>query len=206
MTALQEGLSATTRRRPFRIALLGCSASKLTHAAPAAQLYTGQLFKAAQRVAERLADRYVILSALHRVVSPERILEPYDYRLPTVQRELGLWGHCLRIELDPYLRDVRAAEVLCLAPASYVDHLPDKAAKHWVSPLRHLGIGHQKARLRLLLQEAMAYEPAPLPERPPDLPVVEVEVPTWQPMSPPPFRNGKRISRNQFEMDLHHDG
>lgn len=55
----------TPPAKPYRLAIVACSASKLAHAAPARELYTGALFKLARELAETVADRWVILSAKH---------------------------------------------------------------------------------------------------------------------------------------------
>jgi len=65
-------MSATT------VVLVGCSGSKLDHAAPAKDLYTSPLFKKCRAYAEALGVEWAILSALHGLVLPDQVLEPYD--------------------------------------------------------------------------------------------------------------------------------
>lgn len=66
------------------VALVACSKSKLDHAAPASELYTGQLFRAARRYVEALGVRWYILSAKHGLVAPTTILDPYNCSLSTL--------------------------------------------------------------------------------------------------------------------------
>jgi hypothetical protein len=67
----------------MRIGLVGCVKSKLTHAAAARDLYTSQLFRGGRCAVERSCERWFILSALHGLVEPDRVLEPYERTLTT---------------------------------------------------------------------------------------------------------------------------
>lgn len=49
--------------------------------APAKDLYQSTLFKKTRAYAEKHYDGWYILSALHRVLSPEKVIEPYDVTL-----------------------------------------------------------------------------------------------------------------------------
>jgi hypothetical protein len=57
--------------------------SKRPTAAPAAELYTSPLFRGARAAVESSCDRWFILSALHGLVSPDAVLEPYEKTLTT---------------------------------------------------------------------------------------------------------------------------
>lgn len=70
--------------------LIGCGARKLDHAAPARDLYTGPLFRAARTYAEASGLPWAILSARYGLVMPEQVIEPYDYRL--VHRAYWAWS------------------------------------------------------------------------------------------------------------------
>jgi hypothetical protein len=70
--------------------VIPCGGSKIAHAAPARDLYTGQMFRHALTNVERLAAldeadgraaRILILSALHGLVELDTVLEPYDQRM-----------------------------------------------------------------------------------------------------------------------------
>ena len=61
--------------------LISCGARKLPHPAPARDLYTGSLFRAARAYAEASGIPWAILSARHGLVMPSTVIEPYDCRL-----------------------------------------------------------------------------------------------------------------------------
>lgn len=65
-----------------RLIVIGCGSSKLDHAGPAGDLYTGGLFCSAKRYAVESAEDWVILSGKHGVVLPTTRLEPYDQKVP----------------------------------------------------------------------------------------------------------------------------
>jgi hypothetical protein len=69
------------------VVLIGCCGSKLDHAAPARELYTSALFKKARAYAEARGGEWAILSALHGLVMPEQVLEPYDFTFKDVRSE-----------------------------------------------------------------------------------------------------------------------
>jgi len=67
-----------------RIGLVGCVKRKLLQAAPARDLYTSDLFLGRRAFVERSCNSWYILSALHGLVEPSRVLEPYDRSLKDV--------------------------------------------------------------------------------------------------------------------------
>jgi hypothetical protein len=75
-----------------RIALVSCGKQKLEVAAPAKDLYQSVLFKKTRAYVERHYDRWLILSALHRVLDPEDLVQPYDLRMPTKRVQQELWA------------------------------------------------------------------------------------------------------------------
>jgi hypothetical protein len=86
------------------VVLVGCVKLKGPVAAPAEDLYVSPLFKRRRAFAER-APHWFILSALHGLVAPDQVLEPYDMKLsdqPRPYREQ--WGRqvvqALRGRLD----------------------------------------------------------------------------------------------------------
>lgn len=72
------------------IGLVACSASKLRRPAPARELYTGPLFRAASEHAARECERWYVLSATHGVLGPAEIVVPYDSRGARLDRA---WAH-----------------------------------------------------------------------------------------------------------------
>lgn len=143
-----------------RIALVGCSKSKLDRAAPARELYTGQLFRAALAYAEsQRFDGALVLSALHGTLGLEEVVEPYDQELRTLTRQAREdWGARVISHLGElcanFEGDTIAVEIL--APALYAEPVLLAAAHRgcvkwpctFTTPLAGLGIGQQGAWLR----------------------------------------------------------
>ena len=158
--------------KPYRLALLACSAKKLSHAAPARELYQGDTFKLALRVAERLADEVLILSAKHGVVELGQLVEPYDVKLSDLEKhQRAIWGANVeqdiarrigvRARTDMEHCEAQGRQVLCLAPDSYVSAI---GFNYWLKgvarPLKGLGIGQQKAWLAKAAAEGNRMEPS----------------------------------------------
>lgn len=64
-----------------RLIVVGCGRAKLDRPAPARELYTGNLFRAARQYAEASGAEWKILSALHGLIDPAVVIGPYDYRI-----------------------------------------------------------------------------------------------------------------------------
>lgn len=150
--------------KPYRWAILACSKSKLDRPAPAVALYTGELFKASLAVANKYAERTLILSAKHGVLPVDRIVEPYEQALPTDKHQRAVWGDNVARELNRAFgvkdrANIKECEaigegVLCLAPESYVGAIGFMyGPRTWTRPLKGLGIGQQKAELKRMLGE-----------------------------------------------------
>lgn len=76
-----------------RLAIIGCGAAKRDHAAPARDLYTGGLFRAARQHVEARGLPWLILSALHGLVEPDAVLAPYDVTMAQTKRESARQNH-----------------------------------------------------------------------------------------------------------------
>ena len=70
-----------------RLAIIGCGAAKLGHAAPARELYAGCLFRAARQHVEAAGLPWLILSALHGLVEPAAVRAPDAGPLAAPPRE-----------------------------------------------------------------------------------------------------------------------
>lgn len=76
-----------------RVALVGCSASKLKKSAPARELYTSALFRTSYEYAEKTCDVVLIASAFYGVVAPSAVIRPYDRNLRQYNKdERENWG------------------------------------------------------------------------------------------------------------------
>ncbi|MBH23343.1 MAG: hypothetical protein CMH57_02545 [Myxococcales bacterium] len=111
------------------ITLIGCGKAKREEAAPARDLYTGNLFRARLRYAAWKGDPYYIISARHGLLEPWRVIEPYDLHLSGVAREQRyLWAS----QVMEALERLHPGERLTLethAGAVYVDHLRDRLGR-----------------------------------------------------------------------------
>jgi hypothetical protein len=118
-------------------------------ASPARDLYTSDLFRKRRAYAEATGKPWFVLSALHGLVSPDDILEPYDLALKAqssaYQRE---WGRRVASDLlsRPDAAGARVFEVH--AGAEYVDAIAAPLADAGCAvswPLRGLALGQQLA-------------------------------------------------------------
>lgn len=120
------------------LVLVACSAAKLEQPAPARDLYTGALFRKARAWAEAHGDEWLILSAAWGVVSPDRVLEPYNRRLPSARAARQSWARSVANQLYQH----RDRQMVALAGADYLAWSgPD--FPHLERPLAGLGIGQQ---------------------------------------------------------------
>jgi hypothetical protein len=151
------------------LVLIACSEKKLSHASPAAELYTGQLFRLSRRYAEHLGGAWRILSAKYGVVDPRQIIEPYDRTLRGKGRdEVRQWAAWCQCDLIHAMAELGCEEtrgdyldfprVIILAGKDYVQpllrwtmlsHYRDRVE----TPLAGLGIGKQLAFLSQAVRE-----------------------------------------------------
>jgi hypothetical protein len=135
--------------------VIACSGAKLDRAAPARELYTSQLFRKARAYAELHGADWLILSALHGVVEPDRVIEPYDQRMPTTKKGRAAWRQQVRTAMHKH----RERRIVALAGQDYLgwtggelagfDDVNGRAVPRYVNafnverPLQGMGIGHQ---------------------------------------------------------------
>ena len=119
-----------TEKKPGapRVALVGCSASKLKKSARARELYTSALFGAAYAYAEKTCDAILIVSAFYGVVAPKAVIRPYDRSLRKYNKsEREHWGVRTVGQLLPSF--VLPPLLVILAGKVYADALLHGA--HW---------------------------------------------------------------------------
>jgi hypothetical protein len=138
------------------LVLIGCTSKKLDHAAPARDLYLGRLFAASVAYAESLGAKWFVLSALHGVVGPDDVLEPYDVTLvgaDTSQRMT--WAAMVSDQLGERF-DARQRFIV-LAGSEYVRGLERYPGQRvFETPLAGLGVGERYARLVSMRDELEA--------------------------------------------------
>jgi len=124
--------------------LVGCGKTKAPRRSRARDLYTGSLFRACRAHAEQHGTSWRILSAAFGVVRPEKVLDPYDRKLPQARGEREAWGinAATLLTSDPELS--AGFRVVCLAGADYADPVLEVLRARGIEceePLRGLGLG-----------------------------------------------------------------
>ena len=140
------------------VGLVGCASQKLHRPAPARDLYVSQLFRKASAYAEASCDRWYVLSALHGLVHPDTVLEPYDVRLGSSRPSSpGIWDWAAMVkkQLEQELADVPDPVLVALAGEQYRTVLRLCGWPYRV-PMEGLGIGQQLGWLTRNLQEAQS--------------------------------------------------
>lgn len=139
---------------PVHVALIGCGKAKRDTTAPAKDLYTGTLFRLARAWAETHADRWLVISAAHGLVEPQRVLEPYDRTLAGKSFD-AVSQFCFWCQADyaRLLMDLggRPQKITILAGKHYVSPLLKFTAiahANYELPLSGLGIGDRQKWLR----------------------------------------------------------
>lgn len=132
------------------VGLISCGKNKLEYSAEAKDLYIGDLFKKARAYAEKVHDEWLILSALHQIVSPEQMLEPYNLTLNDASKEeLISWSKDVFDTIkSKYKNDTK---IYIYAGSNYRKHLQPLLEQHGYDvtvPMQGLGIGQQKAWLK----------------------------------------------------------
>jgi len=123
--------------------LIACSAAKLDHPAPAAELYTGQAFKLAKAAAAAAGADILILSALHGVVRPDQVIAPYNRALAAMNtQQRKVWAGMVAQQLEQH----KYRPTVVLAGKHYAAATFD--FYHAAYPLAGKGIGQQLAELK----------------------------------------------------------
>ncbi|ANU79764.1 hypothetical protein BI023_gp58 [Mycobacterium phage Sneeze] len=142
------------------IVVIPCGATKLDGPAPADQLYTSQHFRLTLRAAHKLAEdqgaRVFILSALHGLVAPSTVLEPYDVKM-------GDAGSIKPAALAEQLAAIHATTITTLLPRAYRLALVRAGAVVNDLYADAPGIGYQRgvaAQILASRQHAVATDPA----------------------------------------------
>ena len=106
----------------MRVGLVGCVKSKREHPAPACELYTSPLFRGRRRSVEGSCERWFILSALHGLLNPDEIVEPYNLAMSEVPRpERREWSSKVLADLRRELGPVDGMTIEIHAGADYAN-------------------------------------------------------------------------------------
>lgn len=127
------------------VALVACVAAKLPFATAAGDLYISSLFRKARSYAEKHADSWYILSAKHGLVSPSRIIDPYDVTLNAMSiAERRRWSAQVNRQLEEVV--VRGDRLIMLAGARYREGIQNVQRSRGVEveiPMQGMRIGEQ---------------------------------------------------------------
>jgi hypothetical protein len=146
-----------------RVFLVSCVAAKAATPQPARTLYVSDWFAKARAYVEATGRPWFILSALHGIVRPGRVVEPYDFTWrkddPTdpddrVRRQT--WGRITASNLRDCAPET--ARLVILAGADYREFLvPALKCRGFAVevPMAGMGIGQQK-------QWLLAHTPSPI--------------------------------------------
>lgn len=130
------------------VVLIGCSSRKLSRSSPARELYASDLFRKSVRYAEGRGWPFAILSALHGLVLPDQVLDPYDFKASKLRGDaLRSWGLAVSQRLEDTFP--RATFVL-LAGSLYRAAVEPLGTDRFSDPLKGLEIGE---RLQWLKRE-----------------------------------------------------
>ena len=107
----------------MRVGLVGCVKSKQDRAVAARELYTSPLFLGRKRAVELSCDRWFILSALHGLLRPDEVIEPYDLAMANVPRpKRRAWSANVLEALERELGPLDDVTFEIHAGADYADH------------------------------------------------------------------------------------
>lgn len=154
-----KALGKMWRRFPgetMTVGLISCSDKKRDVPSPAKDLYLGELFKKSRRWAELYCDDWAILSAKHRLVLPNKVLEPYDQKMTTRDEDLRYWSST--VSFDCYMQWGEDTHYYLLCGEAYRSpwEMFNNRKMPYTSVLKGLGIGEQMSWLNEQLKNAGA--------------------------------------------------
>ncbi len=102
---------------------MGCVKSKRDRPSPAKDLYTSTLFVGRRRYVERNCDQWFVLSALHGLVDPDQVIEPYDVSLADADEAFrARWSTAVLTQLERQLGRLDGTTFEVHAGSPYRDH------------------------------------------------------------------------------------
>ena len=130
--------------------LISCVKTKQKYSCPAKDLYVSDLFAKARKHAEASGGPWFILSAEYGLLSPERIVEPYERTLNKMPRkERDLWAQHVLRQIETEIPNIK--RVVFLAGQRYRENLVFPLRNRGVKisiPMEGLGIGKQLSWLK----------------------------------------------------------
>lgn len=142
-----DAVALPARQSSADIVLVGCVKTKRRSAAMAQDLYTSELFQRRRSYAESTGRPWFILSALHGLVRPDVVVEPYDMALGDQDESYRrAWGERVANSLQSQLGDLSGLLFEVHAGAAYADALEPPLRRHGAvvhRPVQGLSMGHQ---------------------------------------------------------------
>ena len=133
-----------------KVVLVSCVSKKDNKPCPAEDLYLSSWFKKASAYAKQIGDAWYILSAEHGLLSPSRMINPYDVTLNTMKSpERKSWARKVVEQLKPIFSP--GDEVIFLAGTKYRENLIAPLEKNGIQisiPMEGLRIGEQMSWLK----------------------------------------------------------
>jgi hypothetical protein len=133
------------------IGLVGCGKLKKKERSKAKDLYLGELFKKSRAWVEKNCDEWGVISARHGLLSPNKLVSPYDRTLSKMDRE---WRHgwAQKVSHQVYCRWGEDTHYILLAGELYRQPFEEKYLRGDTcteeAPMRGLGLGEQLGWLK----------------------------------------------------------
>jgi hypothetical protein len=121
------------------LVLVGCGEAKRKDAGPAKDIYTGSLYRAHTKFANRYRAPVRILSALHGVLDPAKVIEPYNKVVPKHGPERSAWGSMITEQLAEIVEP--GSTVVALAGERYLGWIGDATGLTVEQPLAGMTTG-----------------------------------------------------------------
>ena len=139
------------------LGLISCTKSKKSYPCKASEMYqASDLFKKAYSYATKNYDFVAILSAKYGLLFPDDKIEPYDLTLNDMNsHQRKAWAEKVFNQMKSRMRLKDFDKVFFHAGKTYREHLIPKLENIDINcgtPLKHLGIGKQKAWYKKYVQ------------------------------------------------------
>lgn len=131
-----------------KLIVIPCGGAKLETAAPAAELYTGSMFKDILRTARALTqeENIFILSAKHGLIALDKIVEPYNLKMGQAG---SIDTNTLGDQLNAIMPTAETFTIDAFLPKAYAAKLEESTGAWIVNHFEGCaGIGYQKAVLK----------------------------------------------------------
>ncbi|WP_144900870.1 DUF6884 domain-containing protein [Halobellus captivus] len=117
-----------------KLVIVGCGAAKRDEPTPASDLYTSTYFAKKREYAETIGDAWLVLSAEHGLIAPDRVIDPYETNIDDLDEdELDVLAHEVGMSLIDWIaneigKGVDVEEIVVLAGRRYIDPLHEREA------------------------------------------------------------------------------